>query len=788
MKKNSIKKVTPSDSLIKRVTENAKESDRDYIRSLEKLDKSNAKEIFRVLSTVAAVIAIVVLVTVWALIGRGIRGTEPVIPSDKNDVAEKKEYFITRKDREVIDGKESLQSFFDDYMNGKACKLDIFEISQLEGNKRIGHSFVIDIDENGTGVTYYQTAANAKYTAYPDAEYYYENYAHDLSNPLEIHSLRFAFTEFGIDFISFAYRDSISSEPLDMSFIENSYENGKKVFDESKAKKLEEDSEAIYEFLENYYTGSSAFLNFGEYRFQHVTYGNDSVYKGPQSAYANCVLTMSADRSKGTVDITVNAHGEKLLDIATLDYNEAIERGIFWHTAFLSSSYSGYSAYHNLDYNERLQKTQSLVQDIRKEVTADAELKTDLYNVMYYRYLTFATNTTVYIYQNDDGTLWDTLGVSYPSYPKSIHAYKVSNELINKINESITEIIHDPSPYDNTKTITQVANELKFEMLPSFEKGERPAYEDMRYYAYAVLDEYPIKGKTFNEFTQEKFGILYDGIEDDYNIPIEIEGYELYYLVSDGITITHKDGFYPMPNEYEVNFKAYDLAYNETNRQKFTEFVEKNSLPITNEKEAQAARDAFMKSKHLIELEPVEDFTMTVSYTGVTENDVDKIIEVKGGMDREIDPELNEYRRKIEKYLIETEKYEQLHTHKLVCVTVGDNRYNFTLQYTTENGFETGSFTFIDGECTRIAEASSHPSWTNLSDDELAKAAAKNLGVPDSDSITYEVSESFYWDVGQSYYKNVDFYENGEKVAGASVEIHTGELLKNIWLYNSEKN
>ena len=73
-----------------------------------------------------------------------------------------------------------------------------------------------------------------------------------------------------------------------------------------------------------------------------------------------------------------------------------------------------------------------------------------------------------------------------------------------------------------------------------------------------------------------------------------------------------------------------------------------------------------------------------------------------------------------------------------------------------------------------------------LSNEELAKIVAENLGVPDSENITYSVSEKFYWDAADRYYKNVSFSERlsfsgyERMVAFASVDPIDGTLLRSI--------
>lgn len=72
-----------------------------------------------------------------------------------------------------------------------------------------------------------------------------------------------------------------------------------------------------------------------------------------------------------------------------------------------------------------------------------------------------------------------------------------------------------------------------------------------------------------------------------------------------------------------------------------------------------------------------------------------------------------------------------------------------------------------------------------LSNDRLQKTVAEKLGVPDETGVECGVSEMLYWDAAERYYKNITFSEDGETVAGASVDPYTGELLKNIMEYDS---
>ena len=72
----------------------------------------------------------------------------------------------------------------------------------------------------------------------------------------------------------------------------------------------------------------------------------------------------------------------------------------------------------------------------------------------------------------------------------------------------------------------------------------------------------------------------------------------------------------------------------------------------------------------------------------------------------------------------------------------------------------------------------------DLSEKELIKITKKNLGVPDKKGITYEMGNKQYNEVWDAYYVGIYFYENGDAVAGANVDIKTGELISNIMGYH----
>ena len=51
----------------------------------------------------------------------------------------------------------------------------------------------------------------------------------------------------------------------------------------------------------------------------------------------------------------------------------------------------------------------------------------------------------------------------------------------------------------------------------------------------------------------------------------------------------------------------------------------------------------------------------------------------------------------------------------------------------------------------------------------------QDLGIPDDMDVTYKVSDVYYWQAGLRYLICVDFYYDGEDIAGAEVDAYTYE-------------
>ena len=82
---------------------------------------------------------------------------------------------------------------------------------------------------------------------------------------------------------------------------------------------------------------------------------------------------------------------------------------------------------------------------------------------------------------------------------------------------------------------------------------------------------------------------------------------------------------------------------------------------------------------------------------------------------------------------------------------------------------------------TTITTTTAAPTF--LSDDALAAIVAPLLGMPDDESIVYDVQESEYWEAGDREARLVQFFQNGIWCGGAFADPVTGELVHTIVKY-----
>ena len=118
-------------------------------------------------------------------------------------------------------------------------------------------------------------------------------------------------------------------------------------------------------------------------------------------------------------------------------------------------------------------------------------------------------------------------------------------------------------------------------------------------------------------------------------------------------------------------------------------------------------------------------------------------------------------------------------TEETVVIIPADNNLGYRIK-SINNGYETtGNTEWI------LSDNSEQETQDNeyFSKQQIEEIKHK-LNIPDVNSVTCEIGDSYYWDVGNRTLVQIDFMENNDYVAGAAVDINTAELVRNIYTYS----
>ncbi len=121
-------------------------------------------------------------------------------------------------------------------------------------------------------------------------------------------------------------------------------------------------------------------------------------------------------------------------------------------------------------------------------------------------------------------------------------------------------------------------------------------------------------------------------------------------------------------------------------------------------------------------------------------------------------------------------------------ISVIDNQYcwPFNIKYDNNKVYITYDNTPSGSEAKCIVDLNDYGySFENdntLSNEQLDEIR-RQLGVPDDLEIIIKQYGPYYWEAGETWYMQVSIEYNGEKIAGADVDISNGELLKTIYTY-----
>lgn len=104
--------ITPKNESIERLSAAVSEKDARYIEKLKDLGARKERRVLRAVGVAAAVVAVTAGVSLWAVLGVGVRG---------GFESERGQSYVAAAEDTQENKNAQLQSFFDDYVNGKPC-------------------------------------------------------------------------------------------------------------------------------------------------------------------------------------------------------------------------------------------------------------------------------------------------------------------------------------------------------------------------------------------------------------------------------------------------------------------------------------------------------------------------------------------------------------------------------------------------------------------------------------------------------------------------------------------
>lgn len=123
-----------------------------------------------------------------------------------------------------------------------------------------------------------------------------------------------------------------------------------------------------------------------------------------------------------------------------------------------------------------------------------------------------------------------------------------------------------------------------------------------------------------------------------------------------------------------------------------------------------------------------------------------------------------------------------------VVVCVVGSRSNGKTDHSVRNQVQQNNVVSADVQNSDIysnsGEVSKGTSDNNMPD--YIEKVKQDLGIPDDMDVTYKVSDVYYWQAGLRYLICVDFYYDGEDIAGAEVDAYTYELIRGIHTYSGK--
>ena len=436
------KNVKPDADSTKNVLDKITEKDAKYIEKLQKLEykKSKSDKIIQIVSASAAALLIVTAVSLWAILGRGIRGIGVDAPTPSDSTYDVNIYRITVSyEGGLIYGQDSLQGFFDDFVSGKECVLEMTHMDRSDekysglAEGEIPPLYVSTFSCMSDGsVIYKPEQAEGAYAqidfAFEEHEFDHMKFVLDRDRN-EYFAQLIDYDDKTMDFESF----------IPLSAVKNSHENSDRVYDSSKTQPVTVENgivtageESLIDFFDGMINGYyvSADINGVTFRYRNR--------KDCMSIYENGVETEFSKRYKffypymsnsdDNVWIGYVSENDAVQEIAELKSDEIDRLGLLFGSAQITV-YDGMTSEVTLKDNGRLSG--------ELKANYPAETQAPLSDGISYS-IKLNHFITIYVYENEDGSISDSFGFTYP-YEDKLRSVKMNKKFVQTVSEIISE-------------------------------------------------------------------------------------------------------------------------------------------------------------------------------------------------------------------------------------------------------------------------------------------------------------------------------------------------------------
>lgn len=545
---DKFKSVRPSVKSTKNVLDKISDKDEKYIEKLAKIQykKSNSRKIIQIVSTTAAAVMLVTAFSLWALLGRGIRGTynPPAVNPGANSDSAMSAYKITvTYEGKLQEGREELQKFFDDCVSEKACTI---EVTHLD---RGGHSYY-GLPDGAVPPLYTTTLIykkNGSVTmkldqptgAYGDVDFIFNN--KDFDNTKFIFD-RFE-NKFAVECSSNSEDNSyLSFLPLDE--IENKYENSQRVFDTDNTEPVTVQNgivtsgeETLMYFFRSIVRNSyaSAEINSLRYTYNDCPIVNESdplsvsdrikIYEnGVETEFSkNNILGLPIVSemydSYGKMWFGYNTPTDGMKIIMELDILEIDRLGLFYSSHGAKIHVGDYdSAGKDIENIDEL--VSALIEDMPQEC------KTALVDNRLTAYIKLNDYLILNFYTDENGSLCDVFGIRKLS-GDGVRSMMGGNKLLSLVKEMIGEgrLTYSAITKKQRLEYFDFARKYRIDYMPDFKNADELTEDSLRWQIYTYLGApEELRGKQFKAAASELYGKSFD-MNDNRRIPLQLGSY-----------------------------------------------------------------------------------------------------------------------------------------------------------------------------------------------------------------------------------------------------------------------